>query len=98
MCISGNKELGVLITIINNNICGIKIWDFLTFLIKVIIIQYTIINLNNLFKVFYSTENIIIKRVKPIHEGYHPITAHLVVNDAADAIKFYKHAFDTVEV
>ena len=35
--------------------------------------------------------------VKPIPEGYHSITAHLVVNNATEAIEFYKHAFGAVE-
>jgi PhnB protein len=39
----------------------------------------------------------LLKMVKPILEGYHSITAHLVVNNATDAIEFYKHAFGAVE-
>ena len=31
--------------------------------------------------------------VKPVPEGYHPITPHLLVRDAARAIEFYKQAF-----
>lgn len=31
--------------------------------------------------------------VKPTPEGYHTITAHLVLNDAARAIEFYQKAF-----
>jgi len=31
--------------------------------------------------------------VKPIPEGYHAITPHLIVRDAARAIEFYKQAF-----
>lgn len=31
--------------------------------------------------------------VKPIPEGYHTITPHLIVRDAARAIEFYKQAF-----
>jgi len=33
-----------------------------------------------------------------IPEGYHTLTASIVVNDAARAIDFYKHAFGAVEV
>jgi uncharacterized glyoxalase superfamily protein PhnB len=35
--------------------------------------------------------------VKPIPEGMHSITPHLVCEGAADAIEFYKKAFDAVE-
>ena len=31
--------------------------------------------------------------VKPVPEGYHTITPHLIVRDAARAIEFYKQAF-----
>ncbi len=31
--------------------------------------------------------------VRPIPEGYHSITPYLVVNDAAQAVEFYKKAF-----
>ena len=31
--------------------------------------------------------------VKPVPEGYHTITPHLIVRDAARAIEFYKEAF-----
>ena len=31
--------------------------------------------------------------VKPVPEGYHTITPHLIVRDAAGAIEFYKQAF-----
>ena len=37
-------------------------------------------------------------KVKPIPEGLHSITAHLVVRGAAKAIDFYKKAFGAVEV
>ena len=37
-------------------------------------------------------------KVKPIPEGLHSITAHLVVRGAAQAIEFYKKAFGAVEV
>lgn len=36
--------------------------------------------------------------VKPIPEGMHSITPHLVVDGAAKAIEFYKKAFGAVEV
>ena len=36
--------------------------------------------------------------VKPIPEGYHSVTPYLVVDGAADAIAFYKHAFGAEEV
>jgi len=35
--------------------------------------------------------------VKPIPEGMHSITPHLVCEGAAEAIEFYKKAFDAVE-
>ena len=31
--------------------------------------------------------------VKPIPEGYHTLTSHLTVRDAARVIEFYKEAF-----
>ncbi len=36
--------------------------------------------------------------VKPIPDGMHSITPHLVCAGAADAIAFYKQAFDAVEM
>lgn len=36
--------------------------------------------------------------VKPVPEGMHTITPHLVCAGAADAIEFYKKAFDAEEV
>ncbi|MBZ2206477.1 VOC family protein [Massilia soli] len=36
--------------------------------------------------------------VKPIPEGAHAITPHLVCAGAADAIEFYKKAFNAVEI
>lgn len=36
--------------------------------------------------------------VKPVPEGYHTITPHLIVRDAARAIEFYKEAFGAVEL
>jgi uncharacterized glyoxalase superfamily protein PhnB len=36
--------------------------------------------------------------VKPIPEGMHSVTPHLVCAGAADAIEFYKKAFGAVEV
>jgi len=38
------------------------------------------------------------KQVKPIPEGYHSITPHLVVRGAAQAIEFYKQAFGAEEL
>jgi PhnB protein len=35
---------------------------------------------------------------KPIPEGHHTITPHLVIRDAAKAIDFYKKAFGAVEL
>ncbi len=37
-------------------------------------------------------------QVKPIPEGMHTVTPHLVCAGAADAIEFYKKAFDAVEM
>lgn len=36
--------------------------------------------------------------VKPIPEGYNSITPYLIVGNAAQAIEFYKQAFDAIEV
>ena len=36
-------------------------------------------------------------QVKPIPEGMHTVTPHLVCAGAADAIEFYKKAFDATE-
>jgi PhnB protein len=36
--------------------------------------------------------------VKPIPEGYHSLTPYLIVNDAPEAIEFYKKAFGAVEL
>ncbi len=36
--------------------------------------------------------------VKPIPEGMHTVTPHLVCDGAAEAIAFYKKAFDAIEV
>jgi PhnB protein len=36
--------------------------------------------------------------VKPIPEGMHAVTPHLVCAGAADAIEFYKKAFDAVDL
>jgi uncharacterized glyoxalase superfamily protein PhnB len=36
--------------------------------------------------------------VKPIPDGMHSLTPHLVCNGAAQAIEFYKKAFDAVEM
>ncbi len=35
--------------------------------------------------------------VKPVPEGYHTLTPHMTVRDAARAIEFYKKAFGAVE-
>jgi PhnB protein len=37
-------------------------------------------------------------QVKPIPDGMHTVTPHLVCAGAADAIEFYKKGFDAVEV
>jgi len=37
-------------------------------------------------------------KVKPIPEGYHSVTPHLVASDAAGAIEFYKKAFGATEI
>jgi PhnB protein len=37
-------------------------------------------------------------RVKPVPEGMHSVTPHLVCAGAADAIEFYKKAFGAVEL
>jgi len=37
-------------------------------------------------------------QVKPVPEGMHSVTPHLVCAGAADAIEFYKKAFNAVEV
>ncbi len=38
------------------------------------------------------------QQVKPIPEGMHTVTPHLVCADAAEAIEFYKKAFNAEEV
>src|SRR5580658_7520745 len=38
------------------------------------------------------------KATKPIPEGMHSVTPHLICGGAADAIEFYKKAFNAVEV
>lgn len=35
--------------------------------------------------------------VKPVPEGMHTVTPHLIYAGAADAIEFYKMAFNAVE-
>jgi len=35
--------------------------------------------------------------IRPIPEGFHTVTPHLVVNGAAAAIEFYREAFEAVE-
>ena len=37
-------------------------------------------------------------KIKPVPEGMHTVTPHLVCAGASDAIEFYKKAFDAVEV
>ncbi|GJL56195.1 MAG: glyoxalase/bleomycin resistance protein/dioxygenase superfamily protein [Nitrospirales bacterium] len=39
-----------------------------------------------------------IPQVKPIPEGMHTVTPHLICADAANAIEFYKKAFNAVEI
>ena len=36
--------------------------------------------------------------VKPIPEGYHTITPHLIIKGAREAIEFYKKAFGAEEL
>lgn len=38
------------------------------------------------------------KKVKPIPDGMHSVTPHLICAGAADAIEFYKKAFNAMEV
>ena len=40
----------------------------------------------------------VMPQVKPIPDGMHTVTPHLVCAGAADAIEFYKKAFNAVEV
>jgi PhnB protein len=37
-------------------------------------------------------------QVKPVPKGYHTVTPHLIVNDGAAALEFYKKAFGAVEL
>ncbi|MFH0344180.1 MAG: hypothetical protein ACHBNF_19125 [Chromatiales bacterium] len=37
-------------------------------------------------------------QVKPVPEWMHTVTPHLICAGAADAIEFYKKAFDAVEM
>ena len=37
-------------------------------------------------------------KVKPIPEGMHSLTPHLVCKGAGDAIEFYKKAFNAVKI
>jgi len=37
-------------------------------------------------------------QVKPVPDGYHTVTPHLIVNDGAAALEFYKKAFGAVEL
>ena len=36
--------------------------------------------------------------IKPIPDGYHTLTPHLVVKDASKAIEFYKKAFGAKKI
>lgn len=38
------------------------------------------------------------QKVKPIPEGYHSVTPHIIVNDAGKAIEFYKKVFNATEL
>ena len=38
------------------------------------------------------------KKAKPIPDGYHTVTPHLIVRDSAAAIDFYKKAFGAEEI
>jgi PhnB protein len=47
----------------------------------------------------YQKENTMIEpQVKPVPDGMHTVTPHLVCAGAADAIEFYKKAFDAIEM
>ncbi len=37
-------------------------------------------------------------KIKPIPDGYHTLTAYLIVRGAADALEFYKNAFGATEI
>jgi PhnB protein len=37
-------------------------------------------------------------QVKPVPEGFHTVTPHLVINGATEAIEFYKKAFNAEEI
>jgi PhnB protein len=37
-------------------------------------------------------------QVKPVPEGFHTVTPHLVIKGAAEAIEFYKEAFGAEEL
>jgi uncharacterized glyoxalase superfamily protein PhnB len=43
-------------------------------------------------------KEIAMPQVKPVPEGFHTVTPHLVIGGAAQAIEFYKKAFGAVEV
>jgi uncharacterized glyoxalase superfamily protein PhnB len=45
-----------------------------------------------------TRKELIMPRVKPVPEGMHSVTPHLVCAGAADAIEFYKKAFGAVEL
>jgi uncharacterized glyoxalase superfamily protein PhnB len=46
---------------------------------------------------FVRKENPIMPKAKPVPDGMHTVTPHLVCAGAADAIEFYKKAFNAVE-
>jgi uncharacterized glyoxalase superfamily protein PhnB len=46
---------------------------------------------------FTEQETIMTQQVRPIPEGFHTITPHLVCSGAAEALTFYKQAFGAVE-
>jgi PhnB protein len=45
-----------------------------------------------------KNEKIMTHQIKPVPEGYHTITPHLVVKGASQAIEFYKKAFGAEEL
>jgi PhnB protein len=47
---------------------------------------------------FFNKETTMSTAVKPIPEGMHSITPHLICAGAADAIEFYKKAFGAIEM
>src|SRR5213595_600051 len=55
--------------------------------------RYTIKNKHS-----YEEKEEMKNSIKPIPDGYHTLTPHLVVKDASNAIEFYKKAFGAKEI